>query len=254
MDDQNFTIWRLQINKDIPALLILCRHPIPSVRKRAVVSLRALNASSALPDLMKMLIREENPDVREVIGTTIDHLMSMEMTGVVPERYKRVVRLIARLATNHEEQIIPAIQELGELGDLMAVEALMIVFGDRSYTHRTRLEAAEALIKMKSAPTEATLLTALRNKNNAKLRRKAAAVMGQINADWATGALIVALNDPEEIVRTTARAALSAIGNDEALAAIKPPPPKKRGRPPKPSPEADPHNQTDSSTGDESGE
>jgi HEAT repeat protein len=232
MDDHSFEIWRLQLNKNIPALIKLCSHPVASVRRRAVVSLRALNASSALPDLMKLLVRESEPDIRDVINTTINHLVNFEATGEVPERYRRVVRLIGRLATNREEHIIPAIQELGDLGDLMAVEALMLVFGDRSYTHRTRLVAADALIKLKSAPMEVTLLTAIRNMENTRLRRTAAAVMGQLNADWATGALIIALNDPEEIVRVTAKAALEAIGNDEAMAAVKaPPPPRKRGRP-----------------------
>lgn len=250
MDNHSFEIWRLQINKNIPALIKLCSHPVPSIRRRAIVSLRALNAAVALPDLMKLLVSEDEPDIRDIIDTTINHLINYELTGVVPERYNRVVRLLGRLATNREEQVIPAIQELGEIGDLMAVEALMLVFGDRSYTHRTRLTAAEALIKLKSAPADVTLLTALRNKENAKLRRKAAAVMGQMNADWATFALIAALNDPEEAVRITARAALEAIGNDEAVEALKAPPtPRKRGRPPKNplKPKTQPANQTDSS-------
>jgi HEAT repeat protein len=258
MDNHSFEIWRLQINKNIPALIKLCTHPVVSTRRRAIVSLRAINATTAIPDLMKLLVIEDDPDIRDIIDATIAHLVSVEKTGVVPERYNRVVRLIGRLATNREEQIIPAIQELGEIGDLMAVEALMLVFGDHSYTHRTRFEAAEALLKLKSPPADVTLLTALRNKNDARLRRKAAAVMGQMNADWATHALIGALNDPEEAVRITARAALEAIGNRDAVEALKnPPTPRKRGRPPKSAtnplkPKTPPPNQTDSADDDES--
>ena len=84
---------------------------------------------------------------------------------------------------------------------------------------RVRLAVAEALIKLQSAPAEITLLAALRNERW-MIRRNAAAVLGQIQADWAVEPLIQSLRDPIEAVRRVARAALERIGTAEALAAI----------------------------------
>jgi hypothetical protein len=79
-----------------------------------------------------------------------------------------------------------------------------------------RLAAAEALLKLESAPAVVTLLGALR-RDNWQVRRNAAAVLGQLQAGWATDALIAALNDPHQAVQRTAAAALRRINSPDAI-------------------------------------
>ncbi|MEZ4671045.1 MAG: HEAT repeat domain-containing protein [Anaerolineae bacterium] len=101
----------------------------------------------------------------------------------------------------------------------MAVEALMVTFNNRNLSARVRLAAAEALIRLQSPTADIALLAALRSERWS-VRRSAAAVLGQMDADWAVEPLIKALQDPYEVVRRTARAALEHIGTPEAIHAI----------------------------------
>ena len=83
---------------------------------------------------------------------------------------------------------------------------------------KARLAAAEALLKLESAPAVVTLLGALR-RDDWQIRRNAAAVLGQLQASWAVEPLIGALNDAMPIVRKTAAAALRRIGTPDAVTA-----------------------------------
>jgi hypothetical protein len=127
--------------------------------------------------------------------------------------------LIARLSANHTEQAVRAAQELGDSREKLTVEALMLTFNNRKLAARVRLAVAEALLKLQSATAEISLLAALRSEKW-MVRRNAAAVLGQLESDWAVEPLIKALHDPIEAVRRVARAALERIANPEALAAI----------------------------------
>ncbi|MBZ0284490.1 MAG: HEAT repeat domain-containing protein [Anaerolineae bacterium] len=222
MTDPNYDIWRMQAQNDTRGLIDLLKSPEVDLRKRAAMALRALGASSAIPALQMLLVAEGDPEVRMVLISTLDSLFQQEMDEDgenQSDEESQVVRLIAQLNSSQYEHIIRAAQTLAEMKEKIAAEALMMVFYNKRLPAQVRLAAAEALIKLESAPVEVTLLAALRNKDW-HTRRNAAAVLGQLNADWAVEPLSVALRDTQEIVRRTAYAALKRINTPEAQRAI----------------------------------
>lgn len=225
MVDPNFDIWRMQAQGDVRALIEVLRSGDIELRKRAATALRALGASSAIPALQTILVAETDPELRTILISTLDSLFQQEMDedgeNSVDE-HSQIVRLISQLSGSQHEHIIRAAQTLGELKEKIAAEALMMVFHNQKMPSRVRLAAAEALIQLESAPVEVTLLATLRHKDW-RVRRNTAAVLGQLNADWAVEPLAAALRDPQEIVRRTAYAALKRINTPEALQAITPP-------------------------------
>lgn len=223
--DSNFDIWRLQAQADIRGLIEAVKSGTPDIRKRAATSLRALGASSAIPALQAALVTEQDNAVRATLIATLDYLFAQEIdddSEQSAEQHNRVVQLISQLNSGGPEQIIRAAQELGRIKEKIAAEALVMVFHNRALPGNARLAAAEALIKLESAPVEVTLLAALRNPDW-HVRRNAAAVLGQLGADWAVAPLAVALRDEYEIIRRTAYAALKRIDTPEARRAIEPP-------------------------------
>lgn len=222
MADPNYDIWRMQAQNDTRGLIDLLKSPEADLRKRAAMALRALGASSAIPALQILLVDEGDPEVRMVLISTLDSLFQQEMDEDgenQSDEQSQVVRLIAQLSSSQHEHIIRAAQSLAEMKEKIAAEALMMVFYNKRLPAQVRLAAAEALIKLESAPVEVTLLAALRNKDW-HTRRNAAAVLGQLNADWAVEPLAAALRDTQEIVRRTAYAALKRIATPEAQRAI----------------------------------
>ncbi len=225
MTDFNFDIWRMQSQGDIAGLMTYLRHPTPDVRRHAATSLRALGAAGAIPALQTALIAESDSGVRTIIISALDYLFEQASdpdNREAIERQHKVVQWIAQLASDKPEQIIRAAQNLADMKEKLATEALILVFRNRAHSPRVRLEAAEALLKLESAPIEVTLLAALRNPDW-HTRRNAAGVLGQLHADWAVEPLTTALHDSNEIVRRIAHAALERIDTPEARRALETP-------------------------------
>lgn len=215
-------IWRLQAKSDIRGLIEALKHSSPAVRRRAAAALRALGASSAIPALQIALVKERITDVRTAFILTLDALFQQEIeedSDSPADQYNRVVRLIAQLNSRQPERIIYAARRLGELKEKIAAEALVLVFHNTDLPGRVRLAAAEALLALESAPIEVALLGALRSADW-RVRRNAAAVLGQLGAEWAVEPLRAAMSDSTELVRRTAQAALKRIGTPEALIAL----------------------------------
>jgi HEAT repeat protein len=212
-------IWQLQSRRDIQALTKALQYPDPEVRKRAAGALRVLDAVQAVPALKSALRNETDLQVRTNLVTAL-HVLDhrTDINSLIKD--KDVNGLMAALKSRHPENTIAAARALGELGDRIAVEPLVILFQNTSRPPGVRLAAAEALLQLKSAPAVVTLLGALR-RDSWQVRRNAAAVLGQIQASWAVEPLIEALDDPHPIVRRTAAAALRRVGTAEAVAALR---------------------------------
>ncbi len=211
MSDLRPNIWRLQAQFDTQGLIEALNNDDASIRKRAAAALRTMGATEAIPTLQQMLKVEQDPDARHAITAALDHLL--------PEQGEKVPVLIAQLKSSQPEAVIYAARALGELKDKTSVEALVMVFHNPQLSGRVRLAAAEALIKLESAPAVVTLLAALRSANW-RIRRNAAAVLGQLQADWAVDSLVACLDDENEAVGRTARAAIRRIGTPEAIEAL----------------------------------
>jgi hypothetical protein len=126
---------------------------------------------------------------------------------------------IAQLKSTEAARVLDAIHKLSDIKNKRAVEALVLLFNDRTRPADQRLESAEALLKLDSAPIEVALLGTLRSPTW-KIRRNSAAILGRMRADWAVQPLAEALKDEVEIVRRTALAALKAINTPEARQAL----------------------------------
>lgn len=240
MADLQSEIWRMQIQSDIAGLVDLLKHESPVARTRSALALRAMGASAAIPTLQMALMDERDPATRKTLVAVLDDLFQLALedgADLPPQQHHPIVSLIDQLSGQSHEQIMRAAQQLGERGAKIAAETLVRVFENKDLPSRVRLTAAEALVKLDCAPVEVSLLAGLRHAE-ARVRRSAVGVLGQLGASWAVDALIPSLDDENELVRKTATAALRYIATPEALAAVNaprltvPPPPE----PPVPAP------------------
>ncbi|MCB9452197.1 MAG: HEAT repeat domain-containing protein [Anaerolineaceae bacterium] len=219
----NYLIWRMQAQDDVPGLIKAIHDPDVDIRRRAIAALRTMGATNAIPALQSALVSEDDPDVRTALMSTLDFLFQKDIdedeNGPADERHKQIVRMVGQLHSNSPARIIQAARALGELREKIAAETLVMVFRNQTHPPAVRLAAAEALVKLESAPVEVSLLGALTSPDW-HVRRNAVAVLGQLRADWAIDPLSMALHDTHERVRTTARAALKRIGVPEALAVL----------------------------------
>jgi HEAT repeat protein len=212
-------IWLLQTKRDIDGLIAALRYPDPVVRRGAVAALRALSAWQAVPALQAQLAVENDWQVHAAISAALQYL-DHDLHVEIMIRNRDVRGLIKMLNSPRSDDVITACEALGQLGDRNAAEPLIMIFRNLMQPAKVRLAAAEALLKLESAPAVVTLLAALR-RNDWQVRRNAAAVLGQLKAVWATEPLIQALKDPSPIVARTAAAALKHIGTPEAILAAK---------------------------------
>lgn len=224
MSDDKSDIWRLQAQFDIQGLIDALKQDDHGIRKRAAAALRAIGAKEAVPAIRVALINEQDSDVRSILASALDTLSDKNEGTVIAdnkpsESLVYINKLIEMLDSEDPEHIIDAAQQLGEIGDQIAVEPLVLVFNDMKSSIQVKLSVAEALLKLEGAPVEVALLAALRH-NDWHIRRNGAAILGQLKAAWSVEPLTQALRDNHSIVRRTARAALQRIGTPEALEAL----------------------------------
>ncbi|MBC7812059.1 MAG: HEAT repeat domain-containing protein [Burkholderiales bacterium] len=217
-------IWLLQARADTEGLVKALQDSDPDIRRRAAVALRALGAAASIRALRAALEEEADAQVRADMFNALEHLLQdsepePEAPKPAPEP-SQLMRLIGQIKSDDEQLVIRAVKILAEMKDRRAVEPLVVLFHNRQLSTAVRLAAAEALLKLESAPTVVTLLAALRSKNW-QTRRNAAGVLGQLRADWAAQPLITTLRDEHPMVRRTARAALKYIGTPEARQALR---------------------------------
>lgn len=220
VNNQIPNIWQMQNEDDTAGLAKALQHESPDIRRRAAAALRIIGKTDVIDDLKQALETEKDDKVQQAIHAAIEHLLPQE--SVVPEEktpQTRVERLIEHLMGNQPDLSIQAANALSELNDKTSIAPLITLFRNQRRDPKVRLAAAEALLKMNSAPAEVTLLAALRSEKSS-LRRNGAAILGQIQAEWAVIPLAIALYDKNEVVAKTARAALRRIGTPDARKAL----------------------------------
>ena len=211
-------IWQLQSRRDVDGLIAALRHAEPAARRGAAAALRALGAWQAVPALEAALAGENDWQAHAAIMAALQYLdRDIHIETMIKTR--DVSGLTKMLSSSKVADIQIACNALAMIGDRQAVEPLVMAFRNPLLPNRARLAAAEALLKLESAPAVVTLLGALR-KENWQVRRNAAAVLGQLQAAWATDALIKALDDPQPLVQRMVVAALRRFGTPEAFKAV----------------------------------
>jgi HEAT repeat protein len=218
VNDLRPNIWLLQAQGDSKGLIDALQSHESDVRRRAAAALLALGAVEAIPALRRAAAAEPDVETRLHLELACDGLVA-EQRAIEAEQASEARQLVAQLKSSDPAIIIKAAHALGRLQDKTAVEALVLIFHNTQLPARVRLTAAEALIELRSAPAVVTLLAALKSASW-KNRRKAAAVLGQLRADWAVERLAERLRDDNEHVRRTAFAALQRIGTPPAKKAL----------------------------------
>ncbi|MEL7435569.1 MAG: HEAT repeat domain-containing protein [Chloroflexota bacterium] len=222
-DNAKPNFWDMDSKLDANSLLNALSHEDKMVRRQAAASLQAIKAVAAIDVLRQAHKVEEDPETGLVIASAIQVLSRLVDGGITDadndSEAPRVKRLIAQLSSDNPEVIAKAAQQLGDMGDKIAVEGLIIAFNNQKLSIHVRLAIAEALLKLESAPVEVALLANVRH-TDWHIRRNGAAILGQLQAEWAIEPLARALNDPHPVVRRTALAALKHIGTPESRKAL----------------------------------
>lgn len=230
MNDDRPDIWKMQTRFDTRGLIEALHHADPAIRKRAVVALRAVGAVESIPALKEALHQEQDSETRAALVAALatletdqNPLVTEDAPTLAPTPHDETQILmetyIAQLKSGESARVLEAIQKLSDIKNKRAVEALVLLFNDQTRPSQERLQAAEALLKLDSAPIEVALLGTLRSPTW-KIRRNSAAILGRMRAAWAVQPLAEALKDEIEIVRRTALAALKAINTPEARQAL----------------------------------
>lgn len=226
-DDSRPDIWQLQAKFDIHGLVKALSSGDAATRRRAAAALRAIGAREALTALRVAYATEEDPQTRVAIAATIESL-SLETKQpdpqlgspvAAPVQDSTLIRLIEKLRTGKPDEIVEVARELGDMNQKGAVEPLVRIFADSDQSIQVRLAVAEALLKLESDRVKDTLKDNLHH-TDWHIRRNGAAIMGQLQAEWAIDALANILRDPHPVVRRTARAALKHIGTPESRRAL----------------------------------
>lgn len=230
MDERfNPDIWRLQTQVDTSGLVEQLSNEDPGIRKRAVAALRALGAFSAIDSIEAALEQEPDAEVRSIMLSALATMRQekdrkdadprstaeIRAAAIDPEMQK----LLDGLDSEDAATVIRVAGSLGDKGDKVAVEPLVMIFNNPETPIKIRLAVAEALLKLESAPVEVALLGAMRNPDW-RVRRNSAAILGQLKASWAVEPIVRALRDENATVRRTAYAALKAIDTPEAKRAV----------------------------------
>jgi len=180
-------------------------------------------------DVLITRLRSRNPETRytaaEALGElhdprAVEPLAAILADGESGVRWKAaeslgkmgdaaVEPLISSLSDENEDVRWMAALALGEIGNPQAVQPLLDLLNDRDPYVRSR--AAIALGKI-GEPAEDALREALLSGND-NLRWGAALAFGKIGSPSAVAALIGALQDPDEHVRSRAAEALGEIGD-----------------------------------------
>lgn len=222
-DPQEQDIWHLKSQLNIQGLIEALESDNAGIRKRATAALRTLGATQALPALRDAYEKETDPEAQIALASALEALKQKTGTLVAPPELQDdqppVKMMIAKLQSDHVDTVIQAARELGDLGDKIAVEPLVLLFNDHRQSIHVRFAVAEALLKLESAPIEVALLANLRH-SDWHIRRNGAAILGQLKAEWAIQPLARALKDEHHVVRRTARAALKHIGTPESRKAL----------------------------------
>lgn len=214
-------IWQLQAQHNIAGIIQALDTRDPSVRRRAIGALKALDAKEAIPRLKALHDTEFNPEMRELIESTLQHLSRNIEKAPEKTQEEHKAEWIADLKSPADDKVLKAIEALIELKDHTAVEHLVMVFHNPRNSPKVRLAAADALLALDSAPASVSLLGALR-KSDWQVRRNAAAVLGQLDATWCIDPLIrVMKTDAHPTVRKTAAAALRRMDTPETRALFK---------------------------------
>ncbi len=212
MDSQppsHINVRQLQARHDIDGLIDALRHSDPIVRKEAASALRQLHAVQAIPALMAALDSERNWQVVASLSVALNSLQQGSQPAELVMQ-EDVAGLIALLNSPNDADIRRAARRLGELGDKRAVEALLAAFSRPTTPDDVRYGIVEALLALQSAPDVLALAGALRH-HDWRVRHRAAAVLGQIEARWAVPGLAALLEDEDPRVRRVAEAALRRI-------------------------------------------
>ncbi len=212
-------IWRLQAQWNVRGLIRALRDDDAIIRKRAAASLLALGALEAVTPLKAALRAEADEDTKAHLRAALHALQAEEAQAGRGQRDvplpktgidEQTQAIINDLRSDDVKRIVQAAQLAAERGMMPAVETLVIIFNRRQTPIKARLAAAEALLKMASAPVEVSLLGALRH-HNSHIRRKAATILGELRADWALEPLLRCLSDPNQAVRRAVYSALRKI-------------------------------------------
>jgi HEAT repeat protein len=223
-------IWQMQMRADVHGLSAALRHVDPLIRRRAAAALRALGSVNAADALRAQLDIERDPDTRTALVAALaalegdsepllDESDTLPMDAHMPG-LSDVDQWLEWVQTGTPAQIAEAAAHLADAQERRAVEPLVVAFNNAALPGHVRLSVAEALLRMDSAPVEVSLLGALRS-DRWRVRRNAAAILGQLAASWAVKPLAALLTgDDNEVVRKTAHAALRRIDTADARAAL----------------------------------
>ena len=181
-------------------------HDDPSVQVAAMEPLVELGFVEAVPPLLHLVLYDESETVRKAAAAALGGLAPSDAAG-----------RLSQVAEHEDVELrIAAVEGLGEMGDLAAIDPLFkSALTDEDF--RVRQAAARGLGKT-SHPRALNLVWAAFNNEDPDHRVAAAEILGGMGNRWAIGPLAeAALYDVERRVRIAAAKALGKLEPIEAL-------------------------------------
>ena len=181
-------------------------HDYPGVRLAAMEPLVELGFVEAVQPLLHLVLYDESETVRKAAAATLGRLAPSDAAG-----------RLGQVAEHEDPELrILAVEGLGEMGDLAAIDPLFkSALTDEDF--RVRQAAARGLGKT-GHPRALNLVWAAFNNEDADLRVAATEILGEMGNRWAIGPLAeAALYDVERRVRIAAAKALGKLEPIEAL-------------------------------------
>ena len=211
-------IWRQELRQQVPDAIRKTLENMEGSYEllRKIVELvgqnrlHPLDSEHWLPhwaqEKLPMLLWDGDPNVRAGSLILLDPRQKREHIEVIIHRLWEDVNVVRAKAA----------EALGRLGDLRAVELLIVALPDMDVGVRTKV--AEALGRLGDPRAVEPLIVALRGPGDKEVRAKAAEALGRLGDPRAVEPLIVALRGPgDKEVRAKAAEALGRLGDPRAV-------------------------------------
>jgi len=199
----------------VEPLIEALKDPDSQVRSNVALALGSTDSNKAVEPLIKVL-KDQDSKVRCNAALALGSIGSNQaLASLALESLLREMKE-GESAGSSNEYLTAVLKGLGKIGSTQAVEAITAAMKDQGQDVVVRKEAVEVLHEIDSAEAFNAIIMALEDQNS-EIRTSAAKAFCLIRSDQAVKPLIKALKDSDRDARSVVAYALGVIGSDQAV-------------------------------------